>query len=153
MQRGQEYYSKGVVEGSALLESGFGLVGEGDLALRREGLELVPQLPQQWVEYKQEGQIWDILSEAAVLGVGVILRIAFSTVSEAAHGYMCAHDLAPRNPAICQLVLVFMVPRIGGFHLSVFLCIAGYHKAIRLDTVYGIQSINGMQTNTTARYR
>lgn len=74
-------------------------------------------------------------------------------MSGAAHGYMFAHDLAPRNPAICQLVFIFMVPRVGSFHISASLCVEGYYKAIRLDTVYGIQSISGMQTNTTAKYR
>lgn len=54
MQCSEEYHGKGVIEGGALLEPGFGLVGEGRLALGREGLELVPYTPKQWVEYNEQ---------------------------------------------------------------------------------------------------
>lgn len=95
MQRSEEYHGKCVVEGGALLEPGFGLVGEGGLALRREGLELVPYPPAQRMEYKEEGQVRDILSEAAVLGVRVVLGNSLSMMSAVAHEYVLLTILRP----------------------------------------------------------
>lgn len=84
MQCSEEDHGKGVIEGGALLEPGFGLVGEGRLALRREGLELVPYSPKQRVEYNEQCQVRDILSEAAVLGICVVLGNSLSITSGAA---------------------------------------------------------------------
>lgn len=84
MQRSEKYHGKDVVEGGALLEPGFGMVGEGRLALRREGLEFVPYTPKQRVEYNEQCQVRDILSEAAVLGICVVLGNSLSITSGAA---------------------------------------------------------------------
>lgn len=84
MQCSEEYHGKGVIEGGALLEPGFGLVGEGGLALRREGLEFVPYTPKQRVKYNEQCQVRDILSEAAVLRICVVLGNCLSITSGAA---------------------------------------------------------------------
>ena len=125
----EEKDGKGIVERYALVHTARTSLGTILGGRREDG---VPDLSQEWVENEEGGGIGQVASECLVLEVGVI-------------------DLAPRYPAVRQILFVLVISMIRGFRAkSAGVRIEGKREChSRVETLYGTQNIYGTARRKT----
>lgn len=117
MQGSEEHQCKGIIEGGSLIEAGFGGVN-GRLARRQGPVELVVCFAAEWVEYEEGSHVGDVRTEAAVLGIGIVLVVEghLAITSRIRDQTGCAYNLPPRDPPRAQPACKFVVSRVGSFN-------------------------------------